>query len=239
MKVEIWSDFVCPYCYIGQKAFQRALENFEHREHVTIQYRCFQLDPEAEVHNERTVIELLMDKLQLPKERTLSKMAAIAEMGSKYDVQIQLDKINHTNTFEAHRLVKLAETYGKDSKVVEQLFETYFSQLENIGLEEVLINIAEASAIENEHVVRLLNCRKYTNAVREDQLVAEEMGVEGVPFFVFNEVHAVAGAQSEEVFLKVLQQIWDEENAEKVKLDKNAPVCATTYCDGDICYGKE
>lgn len=235
MKVEIWSDFICPYCYIGTEKFDRALEKFEHREYVKVEFKCFQLDPHKLYEESGSVLEILEAKHGLDKAELTDLVRSITDMGKELGLYFRWDKMKYANSFDAHRLIKYAAKEEKDAAAKHLLFERHFTHNENIGEAEVLLDIAKELSLNEEEVDELLCFNNFAKAVREDMELAEDMGIEGVPFFIFNEKYALSGVQAEEIFLQALEQVWEEEKDTILEQSKSAPICTPTYCVGDEC----
>jgi predicted DsbA family dithiol-disulfide isomerase len=211
MKVEIWSDIVCPFCYIGKRKFEKALESFDAKDKVEIVWRSFQLDPEMEYVPNQSVHEYLgKRKGATAKEgkQMNDSMAAIAkEVGLEYN----FDKAIINNTFDAHRLLHLAKTKGLQNEMKERLFKAYYTEGRNIGDLSTLVQLGEEVGLSADEIKNTLQSDAYANEVELDQYEAQQVGVRGVPFFVFNNKYAVSGAQPTNVFTQVLQQVWEEE----------------------------
>ncbi|MDY0406965.1 DsbA family oxidoreductase [Virgibacillus sp. 179-BFC.A HS] len=188
MKIEIWSDYVCPFCYIGEHRLQKALEVFPNRDGVSIEYKCYELDPNAKAIPDMDYYTMLSKKMGTSvdqvKQFTKSLKQQAAELGLTYN----FDQMQHTNTFDAHRLAKYAESQGKGKEMTERLFRAHFTEGKLLGDKDVLIELAESVGIDKEDAVSVLASNEKGRKVREDEEQARELGVQGVPFFVFNKV---------------------------------------------------
>lgn len=235
MKIEIWFDFTCPYCYIGKRNFELALERFENRNYVTIEFKSFQLDPNAKSNNCETVSMRLMRERGLTAEKINEMLHDINEQAKQVGLTICFDEMEHTNTFNAHRLTKFARKREKELDLVNRLFQKYFIDNQNIGRKDVLLSLAREMKFEEVEINELLSLNNYAKAVQADEELARELGVDDIPFFVFNEKHALSGVQSTEMFLNVLEQIWLEEESAFVNRNNQAPKCKTSYCEGKDC----
>lgn len=222
MKVEIWSDIVCPFCYIGKRKFEAALAGFPAKEKVEIEWRSFQLDPDMEFVPGQSVHEYLGRRKGGTTEdgkRMNDSMAAMAEeVGLDYD----FDKAIINNTLKAHRLLHFAKTKGVQNEMKERLFAAYYTEGQDIGDAETLAALAAELGLNRQEVLALLATDQYFSEVQQDQYEAQQVGVRGVPFFVFNDKYAVSGAQPTEIFSQVLQKVWEEEK----------PVVLNTEADG-------
>lgn len=211
MKVEIWSDIVCPFCYIGKRKFEKALEEFNAKDRVEIIWRSFQLDPDMEYVPEQSVHEYLGRRkggTTADGKRMNDSMAGMAkEVGLDYD----FDNAIINNTLDAHRLLHFAKERNVQNEMKERLFKAYYTEGKNIGDKETLAQLAEEVGLAANEVKTVLSGDAFVDAVRQDQYEAQQVGVRGVPFFVFNDKYAVSGAQPSEVFAQVLEKVWEEE----------------------------
>ncbi|PPA70130.1 DsbA family oxidoreductase [Jeotgalibacillus proteolyticus] len=212
MKVHIWSDYVCPFCYIGKRKFEQALDRFKHSDQVEVIYKSFELDPNAPMDAVKDMYETLAEKYQMSldkaKEMTRGVAAQAKEVGLDYD----FDKMKRTNTRDAHRLTHYASTQGKMQELTERLLKAYFLEGKHIGSHDTLAQLAEEAGLNKDEAVRVLSSREHNDQVEKDINEASKIGVTGVPFFVFGGKYAVSGAQSPDVFLEVLEKVWEEEN---------------------------
>lgn len=234
MKVEIWSDFVCPYCYLGKRRFEMALDQFPHRQHVMIEFKSYELNTHAEKNVSTNYISLLADKYKMTLDQARSTTNDLEKQAKDIGLIFNFETMQPTNTFDAHRLMKHAAKQGKSHHMVERLFKAYFTQSENIGDHKTLRKLAHDVGLTSEDVESVLVTNAYTRAVREDEEQAQQLGVQGVPFFVFNEIYAVSGAQPPEVFVQVLEKVWAEMKDQPQQISRTKDT-ETTYCCGDGC----
>ncbi|WP_338785892.1 DsbA family oxidoreductase [Metabacillus sp. FJAT-53654] len=211
MLIEIWSDIICPYCYIGKRRLEEALAKFQHKEEVKIEYRSFELNPDAKVHYEEDNIELLSKKYGTSKEQIKAMNLQLTEQAKEVGLTYHLDKIKATNTLNAHRLIHLAKQFGKENEMVERLFKAYFTEVRHVGEMKTLIELATEIGLDQQKVQSMLNSNEYEADVRAQEQDAQQIGVTGVPFYVINRKYAISGAQPSEVFLKVMEKVWIEE----------------------------
>ena len=211
MKVEIWSDIVCPFCYIGKRKFEKALEGFAAKDKVEIEWKSFQLDPEMDNTKGLSVHEYLGKRkggTAADGKRMNDNMTAIAkEVGLDYD----FDNAIINNTLPAHRLLHFAKEKGLQNELKERLFKAYYTQGKDTGDVETLIQLAAEVGLPEAEARKVLEENLYAQEVLNDQEQAYQVGVQGVPFYVFNNKYAVSGAQSPEVFAEVLEKVWQEE----------------------------
>ena len=236
MKVEVWSDFVCPFCYIGKRRLEVALNEFSHQEHVFIEYKSYELDPDAKVNSGMTMNELLAEKYGMGIEKVKEMNDEVIRQAADVGLNYNFDHIQSTNTFDAHRLAQYATKKNKGNEMTERLLKAHFTESEHIGNHQTLIKLAVEIGLDQEEVVAILQTCKNTKNVRDDEEQAKEMGVQGVPFFVFNEKYAVSGAQPIEVFSEVLERVWEEENEQSRGQIREETRTETTYCcEGETC----
>ena len=210
LTVEIWSDVVCPWCYIGKRRFEAALEAFEHADEVTVMWRSFELDQEAPRQPEGTAAERLAAKYGMSVERAETLNAEMTERAAGEGLEFHFETARGGNTFDAHRLIHLAATYGHQAAAQERLMRAYFTDGEAIADPETLIRLMTELGVEEAEARDVLATERFTDDVREDELLASQLGIQGVPFFVFERKLGVSGAQPPEVLVQALQRAWDE-----------------------------
>ncbi|MFC0298647.1 DsbA family oxidoreductase [Geobacillus jurassicus] len=211
MKIEVWSDFVCPFCYIGKRRLEQALAQFPHREDVEVVFRSFELDPNAKKETPLTIHEIIAQKYGISLEDAKRANDDIGRQAEAVGLTFRFETMKPTNTFDAHRLAQYAKEKGKLHDVVEQLFFAYFTESKRISDREVLLAIAEAAGLDRKETEEVLNDGRYAEEVRKDEAEAAKFGVRGVPFFILNRKYAISGAQPVEVFRRALEKVWEEE----------------------------
>ncbi|TCD00512.1 DsbA family oxidoreductase [Pedobacter psychroterrae] len=211
MKVDIWSDVRCPFCYIGKRKFETALAQFEHQEQVEVEWHSFELDPNAETVPGANPASHLADKYGKPLEWAEEMQANVTQTAAEVGLTFNLDKSVVANSFDAHRLIQLAKTEGLGDEIEEQLFIAHFTDGKNIADHQTLIEIGISIGLEELTLRKMLNGTDFTDEVRYDEQTAQNIGVRGVPFFVLNQKLGVSGAQAPETFLSALQQAWKEQ----------------------------
>lgn len=239
MKVEIWSDFVCPFCYIGKRRFESALEQFITQQNVIVEYKSFELDPCAAKNPSKNIYEMLADKYKVTTEKAKEMNMNIARQAKEIGLDFCFDTMKPTNTFDAHRLAKYAYTHGKGADLIERLFHAYFTNSQQISDADTLVQLAVEIGLNKKDVKTLLHSNDYILAVRNEQKRAKQLGITGVPFFVFNEKYAVSGAQPTSVFMEVLEKVSAEEKQRTEKFSAIKENTKTTFCTGDICMDDE
>lgn len=210
MKIEVWSDFGCPFCYIGKRRLERALESFSHRDEIELVYRSFELDPGAPKDTESSIHELLAVKYGLSLEQAQESNCNVAQQAQTEGLTYNFDTIIPTNTFDAHRLAHYAGEQGKAKEMTERLFRAYFTDSLHIGDWDTLVRLAEEVGLEGTAVREVLEQDTYADVVREDENEARRLGIRGVPFFVLRGKYAVSGAQPLEIFQGALLRAWED-----------------------------
>ncbi|SFB05251.1 Predicted dithiol-disulfide isomerase, DsbA family [Lentibacillus halodurans] len=235
MKIDVWSDFVCPFCYIGKRRLELALDEFSNRDDVEVEYKSYELDPDAEMNPGKNIHELLAGKYGMSVEKAIDSNEDLGRQAAELGLTYNFDAMQHTNTFDAHRTAKYASEIGKGKEMTERLMHAYFTESELISDHTTLIRLANEVGLDEDEVTALLKVDDYAIHVRADEEQARQLGVQGVPFFVFNDKYAVSGAQPQEVFTEVLEKVWEEEN-EKPELQSLTPKKSkTTYCTDEGC----
>jgi predicted DsbA family dithiol-disulfide isomerase len=210
MQVQIWSDVVCPYCYIGKREFEKALAQFPHRDQVSVEWKSFELDRQAAVDCPDDMYDHLAKKYGRTREQAREMVAGVVERARSVGLNYDMDHAVITNSFDAHRLIQFAKTKGRGDAAEERLFKAFFVLGEHIGDKAVLQRIAGEIGLNGEEVREMLTGDHFTEAVEADEYEAQQIGVRGVPFFVLDNRYAVTGAQSSEHFLGALMQAWKE-----------------------------
>jgi predicted DsbA family dithiol-disulfide isomerase len=210
MKVEIWSDVVCPFCYIGKRRFESALQQFPHRGETEVIWKSFQLNPDLKTRQDKTIYEYLAEIKGWTLEQAKEANNHVAAMAGGEGLQYDFDKVVVANSFDAHRLIQLAKAYGKGDDMEEALFKAYFTEGKNIADPATLLELALATGLDADLVKNMLQGDAYADKVQQDIYEARQVGVRGVPFFVFNDRYTVSGAQAGETFLGALHKAWSE-----------------------------
>ncbi len=206
MEVEIWSDVICPWCYIGKRRFEAALAQFPQREDVHVIWRSFELDPDAPPQQPGTLQEMLSRKYHVSLEQAAAMNARVSALAKGEGLEYRLGEARPGNTFDAHRLLHFATERGLGARATERLMHAYFSEGLPVGDRAALAHLAPEFGIDETEALALLKSDAYGDAVRADERRAAELGISGVPFFVFDEKLAVSGAQAVDVFVGALQQ---------------------------------
>jgi len=232
LRIDIWSDIACPWCYVGKRHLDQALARFEHAGHVDIVWRAFELDPSAPRERERTgsYSERLAKKYCTTVREAQVRIDRMIDIARADGLVFDFDRIRPGNTFDAHRLLHLAHERGVQDALKERLLRAYMSEGEPIGSPEALLRLASEAGLDPDVVRATLGSDDYAREVRQDETEAHEIGVEGVPFFVLDGRYAVSGAQPVELLLQAIEKAWSEIEAKPVALDEGA-ACGPGGCD--------
>lgn len=240
MKIEVWSDFVCPFCYIGKRRLEEALEQFPHKENVEVIFRSYELDPNTPKNVNMTVNEALAEKYGMTIEKAKEMSAGVAEQAASVGLDFHFEQMINANTFDAHRLAHYGAEKGVGLQLTEALLKANFTETKNLNSHEVLAEIAKEVGLDAQEVLFVLQDeKKYANTVKRDQMIAQQMGVRGVPFFVLNEKYSISGAQPSQTFLGALEKVWAEENQEPILQDLSVEQDASCGDDGCAIPTKE
>ena len=229
MKVDIWSDIACPWCYVGKRRFEKALAHFPHRDAVEVTWRAFELDPSAPAGPGQPHQEHLAAKYQVSAEQAGAMVQQMAQTAAAEGLTYRPEIARTANSFDAHRLLHLARARGVYDAVHERLFAAYFSNGEAIGDRETLITIALETGLDGDEARAVLEGDAYAEDVRTEEATARSLGISGVPFFVFDRSLGVSGAQSPDVLLEVLSQAWEQAHP-LTMVGGNAEQCADGSC---------
>jgi predicted DsbA family dithiol-disulfide isomerase len=209
MKVEIWSDVVCPFCYIGKREFERALAQFEHRDSVEVVWRSFELDPDAPARSEHDMYGMLVSKYGGTREDAKARVQGVVDRARTVGLEYAMDKAVIGSSFDAHRLLQYAKTVGKGDAMKERLLKAYFTEGAHLADLPTLIRLASEVGLDGAAVADMLTTTAFTDAVRQDEVEARQLGVRGVPFFALDRRFGVSGAQQSDAFLGALRQAWE------------------------------
>ncbi|MGU3375831.1 DsbA family oxidoreductase [Chryseobacterium sp. M5A1_1a] len=231
MKIEIWSDVMCPFCYIGKNNFEQALEKLPFKDEVEVEWKSFQLDPTLDPDKTQNTIQYFREKKGVPESQASQMLTQVTQMGKGAGIDFDFEKALITNTFSAHKLLHLAKKHNKSNEMEEALFIAHFIDGKNVGDTEVLVSLADNLGIDKEEARQAVTSDQLDYEVNQDILDARNKGVSGVPFFVLNGKYAVSGAQPVEVFENALQQTYKE----TVSPFKDLSGDSGASCDADGC----
>ncbi len=224
LKIDVWSDIVCPWCAIGKRRLEIALARFPHSDDVEVVWRAFELDPSAPAVRKGDNATRLAEKYGRTKAQAEAMIQSVTDAAAKDGLHFQLSRALSGNTFDAHRVLHLAAERGLQGAVKERFFRGYMSEGRAIGEHEVLVQLASEAGLGAEEVRAVLASDRYVTEVREEEEAARRLGINGVPFFVLAGKYAISGAQPADVILRALEQAW-------ASLPEREPVAQ----DGAVC----
>ena len=233
MKVEIWSDVVCPWCYVGKRRFEAALPRFEHRDQIEVVWRSFELDPSAPRLSEGDYVERLASKYRVSGAEAQAMIDRMVQAGAADGLELRFDRARPGNTFDAHRLLHLASARGVQDAVKERLLAATFTEGAPIGDVDTLVGLAAEAGLDPDEARAVLAADAYAAEVRADERRAAALGISAVPFFVVDEAYGVSGAQPPDVLLGVLEQVWAESHPLTMVATGDAPGCPDDACAVD------
>lgn len=209
MNIEIWSDYACPFCYMGKVRLEQALAQFPHASEVKVIFRSFELDPHAERDVGYDVYDMLSKKYGMTREQAIAMNERVAAQASELGLTYRFDTLILTNTFDAHRLTHWAASRGKQREMAERLFRAYFTDSLHLGNRETLARLAEEIGLSRDEAEKMLESGAFAEDVRREEREAATLGIRGVPFFLIDRKWAVSGAQPLEVFVNALNKGWN------------------------------
>ncbi|MCX4551851.1 DsbA family oxidoreductase [Streptomyces sp. NBC_01267] len=232
MRVEIWSDIACPWCYVGKARFEKALAAFPHRDQVEVVHRSFELDPGRAKGDAAPVIEMLGKKYGLTAEQAQEAENNIAANAGAEGLGYRTEGRDHGNTFDMHRLLHFAKEQGRQDELIGLLYRANFADEQSVfGSDEHLVELAAEAGLDAGAARTVLaDPTAYADAVRDDEREAAELGANGVPFFVLDRAFGVSGAQPAEVFTQALGQAWDAK-PRLTAVSGDGEVCGPDGCD--------
>ncbi len=230
MKIDIWSDVVCPFCYIGKRRLEAALAEFPHRDDVEVAWHSFELDPTAEAAPAGSLPDRLAKKYGMSREQAVASQENLSANAATVGLDFQWGKAQPGNTFDAHRLIHLAGASGLADAAKERLLRAYFTEGRPIGDRATLVELATEVGLDPTVVRQVLESQDYAEAVRADEEQARAYGINGVPFFVLDGRYGTSGAQPTEVFTEALTQAWTEAHPLQMATSATAE-----GCEGDGC----
>ena len=208
--VEIWSDVVCPWCYLGKRRFEQALAAFDHRDEVEVVYRSFELSPDAPAGVTEPTVDRLAANYRMTREQAEDAQRQMTERAAAEGLEFRMGDLRSGNTRDAHRLLHLAKDRGVQAELAERLHRAYFTEQASIFDHESLTAIAVAAGLDASEVRRVLADREYEDEVTTDEAMAQAIGATGVPLFVIDRRYGISGAQPPEVITETLEKAWAE-----------------------------
>lgn len=229
MKVDIFSDIRCPFCYVGKKKFEKALEKFPNAKDIRVNWHSFQLDPSLQTQPDRDPFEFFSEAKGIPVSQAKMMHDHARNAGKDVGIDFNFENQKVANSYKGHLLIQMAKTKGLANEMEEQLFRAQFIDAKNIDDNNDLVEIGTKAGLTEEEVKTALSSDDMRYKVTEDEHLSRQIGVRAVPFFVFNDKYGVSGAQQPELFLEVLEKTWNEFSAG----DKGLQIIEGDACDVD------
>lgn len=208
LSIDVWSDVACPWCFLGKKSLEKALDTFEFADDVEVTFHSYELNPDADELSSEPVIDYLVRVKGAPAEKIRESFSMITERGHELGLAYDFDHTHNANTRRAHRLIHFARPHGLDAEVIDALFSAMFEKGVAVGSVDALVEIGVAAGLDASAVRAALDDPAWEQKVAEDVATARQLGIQGVPFFVLDGRYAVSGAQSVDAFSQVLEQVW-------------------------------
>jgi predicted DsbA family dithiol-disulfide isomerase len=214
MEIKYWSDIACPFCYIGSTRMKKALKELNLYDETPLEFKSFQLDPTSPTTTDETMVEHFSSGHGMSTEQAKAQIEQISQMGASDGLKVDLVNAVPTNTLDAHRLIKLAESTGDrdlTERVIDAFYQVYFSNGESIADHDVLKKVAIEAGLDASQVDEILDSKKFEREVRSDEMEAQQLGIQGAPFFVIDNKYGISGAQPYETFVQALKQVQAKE----------------------------
>lgn len=230
MKIEVWSDFACPFCYIGKTRFEQALNEFKQKNEVEVIYKAYQLNPNAPKQMVGDAVQSFAKSHGMSANDAKQRLKMFEQNAKSVGLTYNYDIIQMTNTFDAHRVAKYANQFGLEPKLTTRLMKAYFTDGKNVADKNTLIELSVEVGLNEEAVRTVIEENQFADQVKSEMMEARQVGVQGVPFFVINRKYGISGAQATDYFLQALKQIYEEEKPiQKLEADESAS------CSDDEC----
>ncbi|MCJ0741709.1 DsbA family oxidoreductase [Pedobacter montanisoli] len=210
MKIEIWSDVMCPFCYIGKRHLEKAMDKLPFKDKIDIEWRSYQLNPDYQNENHETVYDYLSRSKGMSVDQAKQMTAQVRNMADEAGLSVDFGKNIPANTFKAHQLIHFAATKKLQNQAEEALFKAHFTEGKDVNDKVILLDIASNLGLDRTEAEEALNKETFAEAVRYDIYESQQIGIRGVPFFVLDRKYALSGAQPVEAFEAALKQSFDE-----------------------------
>lgn len=210
MKIEIWSDIMCPFCYIGKRKFEVALAQLESIDNIEIEWKSFLLSPDMKTDDTKNIHQFLAEHKGISLEEATGMNDNVAHIAANVGLEYNFDKTIPANSFNAHRLLHFAKQHGRQQAAEEALFAAYFTEGKNIDDAQTLVTLAATLGLDGNAFAQAMGAGAYVEAVLDDVNEAQQLGIRGVPFFVFDRKYAISGAQEPAAFLETLEKVMSE-----------------------------
>ena len=231
MKVDIWTDIVCPFCYIGNTQFNKALEGFAHKDKVEVLHHSFQLQPDApKPSTGRKSYEDLAERKGETTENVKKMFVSVAEAGKREGLTMNMLETTAVNTFDGHQLIHFATKHGKQDEAIEAMFKANFTDNKDVSDKEVLLGVAKEIGLDSQAFEKALESNEFADDVKADIQQAASIGVQGVPFFVIDDTFGISGARGVDAFRAALDKAWKESHPLHMMDEGEANVCTDGLC---------
>lgn len=213
IKIEVWSDIACPFCYIAKHHFEKALEQFPHKDKVELEWKSFQLNPNVPQDTQgQALLDSFVKEKGMTPEQAKGVFANVVNMAKQTGLDFYMDKVVVANTINAHRLSHFAKSKSKkiQNNIEELLFKAYFTEGRNVNDKDTLIEIGINGGLDEQELKKLFDGYDFADKVISDIQEAGVLGITSVPFFVFNRKYAISGAQPSSAFLDMLNKAYND-----------------------------
>ena len=230
MKIEIWSDFVCPFCYIGKRKIEQALKDFKYKDKVEIIFKSYELNPEAPLHPVGEGYEAFAAVKRVSISDAKRMMDPVKDFAAAYGLDYHLEKTKMMKTITAHRLAKWARTFNQEEALTEAFMNAYFTKGANLADQKTLLGLVAQVGLDEQEALDVINSDRYLDVVETEIYEARLIGVSGVPFFVFDQKYAIAGAQPDELFIQTIEKAFQAASPLEMVGDPNATCSVDDGC---------
>ncbi len=224
MHIKIWSDIRCPFCYIGKRHFEAALDSFPDKEKITVEWKSFELDPNLQTTTTTDALTHFVENKGIDRERAKHMFNNVTVMAANAGLEFNLEQSIPANSLKAHRLLHFAKQEGTAYKTKEALLKAHLTEGKNIDDIDVLTKIANSIGLDDYKVKQMLESDAFAYEVRQDEMEARNLGINSVPFFVLDNKYGISGAQPVEVFTQAIQDAW-EKHQDKLTIVANDNTC--------------
>ncbi|MGL5867001.1 MAG: DsbA family oxidoreductase [Dermatophilaceae bacterium] len=231
MRIDVWSDLVCPFCHLGRRYLELALDQFEHADEIGVVWHSFQLDPKAPAVDHTPVAEAIATKYGVPVEQIAEQNRRMARDASAVGLHFAWEELVGGSSYDAHRVIHLARARGREQQVTDRVMRAWFSEGAALGDHETLLRLSTEAGLDVDDVRTLLAGDDFGIDVRTDLALAAQIGITAVPMFVLDQKYGVSGAQPVDVMLGAIRHVWERQGTEPVE------VAAGGGCGGGCCGG--
>jgi predicted DsbA family dithiol-disulfide isomerase len=237
MRIDVWADLVCPFCHVGRRRLDLALEQFEHGDQFDVIWHSFQLDRNAPAVSDRPVIDQVADKYGVSREQMVVTHEHMATEAAEVGLDFQWEQLQGGNSYDAHRLIHFARAQGRESAVTDRIMRGWYSEGAALGDRDTLTTLAVEAGLDEHAVRELLAGDEYGIDVRTDEAMAAQLGITAVPTFVFDQKYAVQGAQPVEIIVNALRHTWEDQGNPATPAPSGG--CGGGCCGGGGCGSAE